>query len=93
MEEDIKSEISGNFQSAVLALLEPLDEYDAHCLRKAIKGVGTNEKIVIQTLCPKEAHEIEILRAAYKRCIFLFKNILKINSTNFNILSLISIRQ
>jgi annexin A7/11 len=39
-------------------------------LRNAIHGVGTNERVVIQILCSKEAHEIEILRAAYER---LFK--------------------
>lgn len=65
--DDIKSEIKGNFELGVLALLEPVDEYEAKILHEAINGVGTDEKIVIQTLCPKEAHEIEILKAAYKR--------------------------
>jgi hypothetical protein len=67
LEEDIKSEIKGDFLNGVLALLEPTDEYEARNLRDGIKGIGTKEKIVIQTLCPKEAHEIEILKAAYKR--------------------------
>ena len=67
LEEDVKKEISGNFEKGVLALLEPVDEYEARHLRNAIHGIGTNEKVVIQILCPKEAHEIEILRAAYER--------------------------
>lgn len=67
LEEDIKSEIGGNFLDGVLALLEPTDEYEAKCIRNAVKGVGTNEKVVIQTLCPKETVEIEVLKAAYKR--------------------------
>lgn len=65
---DIESEISGNFRTAVLGLLEPTDEFEAKSLHHAIKGLGTNEKVCIQTICPKEAHEIEILKAAYKRC-------------------------
>jgi len=67
LEEDLKSEINGNFLKGVLSLLEPTDEYEAHCVKRAIKGIGTDEQILIQTLCPKEAHEIEILKAAYQR--------------------------
>lgn len=37
LEEEIKSEISSNFLKAILALLKPTDEYDAQCLRDAIK--------------------------------------------------------
>ena len=59
LEEDVKKELSGNFEKAVLALLEPVDEYEAHHLRNAIHGIGTNENVVIQ------AHEIANLRAAY----------------------------
>ena len=65
MEEDIKSEISGNFLDTVLALLEPTDKYEAKCVRKALKGFGTNEKILIQTICPKEPYEIENLKNMY----------------------------
>ena len=36
LEEDIKSEISGNFLKGVLGLLTPRDEYEAQCLREAI---------------------------------------------------------
>jgi annexin A7/11 len=59
--------LSGNFETAVLALLEPIDEYEAKHIRSAIKGLGTNESLIIQILCPKEGHEVEILKAAYKR--------------------------
>jgi annexin A7/11 len=68
LEEDLKSEINGYFLTGVLALIEPIDEYEAKCIRKAIKGLGTDEQVCIQTLCPKEAHEIEILKSAYERC-------------------------
>ncbi len=67
LEEDVKKETSGNFEKGLLALLEPIDEYEARQLNNAIKGIGTNEKVVIQILCPKEAHEIESLRSSYQR--------------------------
>ncbi|RNA16723.1 annexin A7 isoform X1, partial [Brachionus plicatilis] len=65
LEESIKSEISGNFLEGVLALLEPVDKYEAKCLRKSLKAINTNEKILIQTICPKEAFEIENLKMIY----------------------------
>ena len=79
----------GKFLTGVLALLVPSEEYDAKCVREAIKvkylkdllfkrpllnlftsilkGAGTNEKVLIQTLCPKEAFEIEKIKRAYKK--------------------------
>ena len=67
LEEDVKKEISGNFEKGVLALLEPTDEYEAKELRNAISGIGTDEKAVIQILCSKEAHEIEVKLDLYCR--------------------------
>ena len=37
LEEHIKSEISGKFLTGVLALLVPSEDYDAKCVREAIK--------------------------------------------------------
>ena len=36
LEHDLKSELSGDFEDVVIALLEPTVEYEAHCLKKAI---------------------------------------------------------
>jgi hypothetical protein len=45
LEEDLKKEISGNFLNGVLALLTPTDEYEAQCLRSAIKVRFCTSKI------------------------------------------------
>jgi hypothetical protein len=37
LEEDLKKEISGNFLKGVLALLLSTEEYEAQCIREAIK--------------------------------------------------------
>ena len=43
------------------------------------KGIGTDEKTLIRILFPKEAREIEILKAAYKRCkYYIHSKIIKI---------------
>ena len=55
-------------------MLEPTDEYEAKCVRSAMKGLGTDEQVLIQILCSKEAHEVEILKAAYKRCILFWSH-------------------
>ena len=41
--EDLKSELHGKFEDAMVALFADPIEYDADQLRKAMKGAGTNE--------------------------------------------------
>ena len=37
LEEDLASELSGPFLQAIIGLLTPTDEYEAHILKKAIE--------------------------------------------------------
>lgn len=67
LEEDLSSDMSGNLLETFLALLVPSEDYDAICVRKAMKGAGTNEKTLIHTLCTKDANEIKELKTAYTR--------------------------
>jgi hypothetical protein len=68
LEDDLKKQVSGNFLEASLALLTVADEYEAHCVRNALKGFTTNDKVVIQALCTKDTDEIIQLRETYNRC-------------------------
>jgi len=65
--EDIKSETGGHFEDALLAMLTPVIEYDATLLYKAMKGLGTNEQIVIEVICTRYPAEIKALADEYKR--------------------------
>ncbi|XP_052271787.1 annexin A13-like [Dreissena polymorpha] len=47
---ELKSEISGNFENLVLALLETPANYDAKEIKFAIKGAGTDEGTLIEIL-------------------------------------------
>lgn len=67
LEEDLKSEISGHFLKGVLGLLMETDEYEATCLREAMKGLGTNEKVMVELLCTKNAYEIRHMAEVFKR--------------------------
>jgi hypothetical protein len=62
--------MSGNLLKTFLALLAPSEDYEAVCLREAMKGLGTNEKVLIHILCTKQANEIRLLQTSYKRCIY-----------------------
>lgn len=64
--DDLKSELGGNFEDAVIALMTPTYVYLARELVKAIKGAGTDESTLIEVLCTRSNEEIELLKEAYK---------------------------
>jgi len=66
LSEDLKSELGGDFEECVLALLTPARKYDAIKLHEAISGVGTDEGSIIDILCTKTNSEIEEIKEVYK---------------------------
>uniref|UniRef100_A0A8B9KEK6 Annexin n=1 Tax=Astyanax mexicanus TaxID=7994 RepID=A0A8B9KEK6_ASTMX len=70
---DLKSELSGNFEKLVLAMLKTPAQYDASELREAIKGAGTDEACLIEILSSRSNAEIreinQIFKAEYKKSL------------------------
>lgn len=64
---DLKSELTGNFENVIIALMTPLDEFLAQEIKRAIKGIGTDENILIEILCTRSNAEINAIKAAYER--------------------------
>lgn len=63
--DDLKSELSGNFEDAVIALFYTPEDYDCYQLRKAMKGLGTNEDTLIEILATRSNERINRIKQRY----------------------------
>ena len=64
--EDLKSAYSGHFKDVLVGLFySPLD-YDCYQIRKAVKGLGTDEEALIEILTTRTSEKIEQMKLRYK---------------------------
>ncbi|XP_053720450.1 annexin A4-like isoform X1 [Synchiropus splendidus] len=63
---DLKSELTGNFEKVVLAMLKSPAHFDASECREAIKGAGTDEACLIEILSSRSNAEIHEITKIYK---------------------------
>ncbi|XP_033643977.1 annexin A7-like isoform X1 [Asterias rubens] len=64
---DLKSELKGKFEDIVLDMMATQPQFDARQLRKAMKGLGTDEAVLIEILCTRTNQEIHAIKDAYKK--------------------------
>ncbi|GMS83873.1 hypothetical protein PENTCL1PPCAC_6048 [Pristionchus entomophagus] len=65
--DDLKSELHGDFEDVILALMERSPVYDARQLRKAMEGLGTREAILIEIMTTRTNAQIDELKYTYKQ--------------------------
>ena len=64
---DLKSELHGKFEDAMIALFADPIEYDADQLREAMKGLGTNEDTLIEIIASRPPHILRAVKERYQQ--------------------------
>ena len=62
---DLQNVLSGHFEDVVIALFYTPIDYDCYQLRKAVKGLGTDESALIEILCTRPPIIIEEIKKRY----------------------------
>jgi hypothetical protein len=65
--DDLKSELHGKFEDAMVALFTEPIEYDADQLRASMKGMGTNEDTLIEIIGSRTPQQLMAIKNVYKQ--------------------------
>ena len=65
--EDLKDELSGNYEDAIIALFNTPVDYDAKQLRKAMKGAGTDESTLIEIIATRPSQHLQEVKKAFTK--------------------------
>ncbi|XP_052761234.1 annexin A4-like isoform X2 [Mya arenaria] len=65
--QDLKSELGGHFEDVIIALMMTETEFDAYELKRAMRGIGTDEDAMIEILCSRNNRQIQEINATYQR--------------------------
>ncbi|XP_056379156.1 annexin A1-like [Hyla sarda] len=66
LDDALKKALSSHLEEVVLALMKTPAQYDAHCLKGAVKGLGTDEATLIEILVSRDNRELREINKVYK---------------------------
>uniref|UniRef100_A0A914ZP17 Annexin n=1 Tax=Parascaris univalens TaxID=6257 RepID=A0A914ZP17_PARUN len=64
--EELKRELSGDFENVIIGLMETPTKYDAIQLQNATKGLGTRESTLVDILCSRTNNELSAIKTEYR---------------------------
>ena len=65
--ERLKEDTSGNFKDVISGMFMTPAEYDAVCLYKAMKGLGTNEGVLIEIIGTRGPTQLMAVKATFRQ--------------------------
>ncbi|XP_037329032.2 annexin A5b isoform X1 [Pungitius pungitius] len=63
----LKGELGGKFETLIVGLMTAPLAYDVSALRHAIKGAGTDEKVLVEILASRTPQQVKEIVAAYRK--------------------------
>uniref|UniRef100_A0A673XFT9 Annexin n=1 Tax=Salmo trutta TaxID=8032 RepID=A0A673XFT9_SALTR len=66
----LKAALSGSLETVILGLMKSTAQYDASEIKGSIKGLGTDEEVLIEIVCSRSSSELSEIKTVYKE---LFK--------------------
>ncbi|XP_028408365.1 annexin A4-like [Dendronephthya gigantea] len=64
---DLKFALGGSLENLLLGMMQAPAVYDATELRRAMKGLGTTESVLIEILCSRTNEEIKEVKQEYRK--------------------------
>ena len=64
---DIDKHLSGNYKHLMIALFQRPAEFDAECLYKAMKGMGTDEDTLIEIICTRSNESLKRIKEEFSK--------------------------
>ncbi|GAB1287471.1 Annexin A5 [Apodemus speciosus] len=64
--DDLKSELTGKFEKLIVAMMKPSRLYDAYELKHALKGAGTDEKVLTEIIASRTPEELNAIKQVYE---------------------------
>lgn len=67
LDQALKKALRSDLEDVTLALLMPPPQFDAYLLRKATKGLGTDEDVLVEVLATRTNEQIREIKMAFKQ--------------------------